>query len=112
MNKNTMNVIPQITFRGIPESDAVRTSIAESLSRLERYAPRPGIRDCHVVLEAPPGHHHKGSSFRVHLTIAVPGQEIVINHDREKQVAHADLYAALRDAFDIAARKLRDSPCR
>ena len=87
---------------------------------------------CRVIVEAPHRHHHKGQAFQIHIDLSVPGKQIVIkhapkqlaavklaegsvsenemveNHEASKQDAHADVYVAIRDAFDAAGRKLQD----
>ena len=39
---------------------------------------------------------------------SVSESEMVENHEASKQGAHADVYVAIRDAFDAAGRKLQD----
>ena len=39
---------------------------------------------------------------------SVSENEMVENHEASKQSAHADVYVAIRDAFDAAGRKLQD----
>ena len=39
---------------------------------------------------------------------SVSENEMVENHEASKQGAHADVYVAIRDAFDAAGRKLQD----
>ena len=48
-------------------------------------------------------HRHKqqGRPFNVRIALHVPGGELVVNRDR-----HADVYVALRDAFDAGRRQL------
>jgi hypothetical protein len=90
------------------------------------------ITSCRVIVEAPHRHHHKGKVYEVRIDLTVPGGEIVINHaptrlsalklsearDSEKELiethepskhaAHADVYVAIRDAFNAAGRRLQD----
>jgi hypothetical protein len=87
---------------------------------------------CRVTIEAPHRHHHKGKAYEVRIEIAVPGDEIVVNHalsrlkalklsergganndfveshDVHRHGAHEDVYVAIRDAFNAAGRKLQD----
>jgi cold shock CspA family protein len=120
----------QITFRNMPRSAAIEESIREKAEKLESYSDR--ILGCHVVVEAPHRHHHKGKAYLVRIDLTVPGGELVINrarkrlnpaklrdpelagqdfaesHEPSKHAAHEDLYVTIRDAFDSAARKLQD----
>jgi ribosome-associated translation inhibitor RaiA len=44
----------------------------------------------------------------VRIDIHVPGEELVVTRDGSKNPAHTDVYVAIRDAFDAAARQLDD----
>jgi cold shock CspA family protein/ribosome-associated translation inhibitor RaiA len=120
----------RITFRNMPPSLAIENNIREKAAKLESYYDR--ILGCHVVVEAPHRHHHKGKAYVVRIDLTVPGGELVVNrapkrldaaalrdpelagkdltetHKPGKHGAHADLYVAIRDAFNSAARKLQD----
>jgi cold shock CspA family protein len=120
----------RITFRNMPPSPAIESNIREKATKLDSYYDR--ILGCHVVVEAPHRHHHKGKAYMVRIDLTVPGGELVINRvpkrlnaaalrdpelagkdlteskEPSKQGAHEDLYVAIRDAFNSAARKLQD----
>ena len=117
----------QITFRNMPSSPAIENQIREKAAKLKVFYDR--ILNCHVTVEAPHRHHHKGKAYPVRIALSVPGPDIVVNHapkrldatpNREeepelsenhrpsKHGAHEDLYVALRDAFNAAGRKLQD----
>lgn len=78
----------------------------EHVERLERFHGR--ITGCHVVVEAPPAHRHKGAPFDIKIDLTVPGGEIPVRSERAEHEAHMDVYVALRDAFDSARRLLQD----
>ena len=87
---------------------------------------------CRIIIEAPHRHHHKGKAYQVSIDMTVPGGELVVNrapkrldatkttrpeelkndltenHEPSRHGAHEDLYVAIRDAFNVAARKLQD----
>ena len=44
----------------------------------------------------------------VNIRLSVPGEDIVINREPEKNPDHRDLFIAVRDAFDAAERQLED----
>ncbi|MBL6953668.1 MAG: ribosome-associated translation inhibitor RaiA [Alphaproteobacteria bacterium] len=95
-----------ILFRNMDHSAAVEADIRKKIATLERFADH--IVDCRVVVDAPHKHSHKGGLYDVHINIAMPGQDIVINRAGVRDHAHEDIYVAVRDAFDAAVRKLED----
>jgi ribosome-associated translation inhibitor RaiA len=120
----------KITFRNMPASPAIEDTIREKAAKLDSYYDR--ILGCHVVVEAPHRRHHKGKAYLVRIDLKVPRGELVINrarnrldaaklrdpesadtdlaesHQPSKHAAHEDIYVAIRDAFDSAARKLQN----
>ena len=125
-----MDIPLTITFRNMTPSASVEKQVREKAEKLGSFCDR--ITSCRVIVEAPHRHHHKGKAFQVRIDLSVPGKEIVINHapkqlaavkltaasasendlveshEASKQGAHADVYVAIRDAFDAAGRKLQD----
>lgn len=96
----------QIAFHGVDPSPAVEAKIRERVDRLEQFYDR--IVSCRVVVEAPHRHGHQGKLYRVKVLIGVPGRDIDAGHTGPKDHAHEDVYVAIRDAFDAAARRLED----
>jgi ribosomal subunit interface protein len=91
----------QITARDIEITDAIRADITKKAEKLDKYYDR--IMRCRVVLESPKRHQHEGKLYNVHIYITVPGGELMVKRDQDK-----DLYVAIRDAFQAARRKLED----
>jgi ribosomal subunit interface protein len=91
----------QITARDIEITEAIRADIAEKAAKLDKFYDR--IIRCRVVFEAPKRHQHEGKLYNIHVYITVPGGEIVVKREMNK-----DLYVAIRDAFQAARRKLED----
>ena len=96
-----MQVPLQITFRNFPRSEVVEARIRKNAAKLEEFYSR--ITSCRIVVEERDRHHHQGKQFTMRLDIRVPGHELAIDRDH-----HEDIYVAMRDAFDAAARKLED----
>ena len=120
----------QITFRNMPPSQAIEDNIREKTSKLESFYDR--IMSCRVIVEAPHRHHRKGKAYEVRIDLTVAGGELVINrspkrlkaaksalaespeakliesHEPSKHGARADVYVAIRDAFNAAGRRLQD----
>ena len=96
-----MEIGLQITARDIEVTDAIRADIEAKAEKLDKYYDR--IMRCRVVLESPKRHQHEGKLYNVHIYLTVPGSELMVKRDLDK-----DLYVAIRDAFQAARRKLED----
>ncbi|MDH4231532.1 MAG: ribosome-associated translation inhibitor RaiA [Nitrospirota bacterium] len=96
-----MEIGLQITSRDIELTDAIRADIEEKAGKLDRYYDR--IMRCRVVIETPKRHQHEGKLYDVHIYMTVPGGELVVKRELNK-----DLYVAIRDSFQAARRKLED----
>lgn len=125
-----MEIPLQVTFRHMPPSAAIETSIREKAAKLEDFY--DGIMAGRVMVEAPHRHHHKGKAYQIRIYLTVPGGELVVNrapkhldatrlmpsdtperdliesHEPSRHGAHEDVYVAIRDAFNAAARRLQD----
>ncbi|HEX7480328.1 MAG TPA: HPF/RaiA family ribosome-associated protein [Polyangiales bacterium] len=101
-----MQIPLEVAFKNVERSDAVEARIREKAQKLERFAEQ--ITSCRVVVEAPHHHQHHGHTYDVRIDIHIPGQELVVSGDGSKNPAHADVYVAIRDAFDAAVRQLDD----
>lgn len=96
----------EIRFHGIDHSDAIERRIRDKAAELERFS--DAITSCRVTIEPSHQHHHKGNLYALSLDIHVPGKEIVVSRNRERDHAHEDVYVAIRDAFNAAVRQLED----
>jgi len=102
----TMEITPQIRFRGMEPSAAVEAAVRERIARLQRFHKR--ITSCNVVIEAPHHHGRKGSVYHVLVDVTVPGREVVVGRERQENHAHEDVLVAIRDSFNAAQRRLED----
>lgn len=106
----TMQIPLHIDFQNMDRSEFVEKRITERVAKLEHHAEH--ITSCHVTVEAPHHHHHKGNEYRVRIVLHVPGQELVVSREPGTAGAHTDVYVAIRDAFDAAERQLKDRSAR
>jgi ribosomal subunit interface protein len=97
-------ITPQITLRDIPSSPAITSHVERRVHKLELFFER--VVDCHVVVEEPHRHSHKGKRFHVRINMHVPGKELVVSKNIED--AKEDVHAAIDDAFGDAERVLED----
>ncbi|MBX6322680.1 MAG: HPF/RaiA family ribosome-associated protein [Rhodospirillaceae bacterium] len=96
----------QVSFRNMDPSPAVEAHIREKVEKLSRFSGR--IIGCRVTVEAPRRRSPVGKLYNLRIEISVPGRDITVTHAGRKDPAHADVYVAVRDAFDAAARQLED----
>ena len=119
-----MQLTPIISFHGIQPSTALETEIRSRIDKLETYCPT--IVGCRVTVEVVHRHHESGNRFHVRIDLTVPGDEIVVTHEASLHATAQDLDAgsisrvaepnperkhalvAVREAFDIARRRLQD----
>lgn len=96
----------QITFHGMDPSAAVEQVVREKADKLSQFSDQ--ITSCHVTIDAPHKHHHKGKTYAVRIDLRVPDTEIVVSRDPAADHAHEDVYVAIRDAFDGLRRQLKE----
>ena len=96
----------QISFRHLQKSEAINEFVERRVLQLTRTTNR--LVGCRVLLDAPHHSHHKGNHYQVRIEMSVPRRSIVITRHPDKHVEHEDIYVALKDSFDAAARRLQD----
>lgn len=101
-----MEIPLQITFRGIPKSEAVEAKIREKVNKLERF--HSHIMSCRIAVEAEHQSHHQGNPYHIRIAITTPRKELVVSREHHDRQAHEDIYVAIRDAFNAATRQLED----
>jgi cold shock CspA family protein/ribosome-associated translation inhibitor RaiA len=119
-----MQLTPTITFRGVERTTALDTDILTRLRKLDAHHRR--IVDCRILVELVQRHHEVGNRYHVRIDLTVPGGEIVVSHEAGLHASAQDVEAkeltkvaeshperrharvAIREAFDIARRRLQD----
>lgn len=96
----------KIASRNFPVTEAMQSAIEKHTEKLEEFYDR--IERCEVVISSPHHHRNKGRIYHVKVKLSVPGSDVFINREAEKDSNHEDFYVALRDAFQAAERRLRD----
>ena len=118
----------QITFRNLTPSEYLEAEIRERAARLDTYYER--ILECRVLVELPHRHHRRGNRFHVRIELKVPGEDIVVTQEpspgpaidnaetedvalalrkaEEAVPVHKYASVAVREAFDVARRRLQD----
>jgi cold shock CspA family protein len=100
----------QITFKGINQSQAVEAAIRQRATRLERFSHQ--ITRCHVIVDMPHQHRHRGNHYAIRIDITTPSGEVFVTRDPSLDDSHKDFQSVLRDAFDAAARHLESDAQR
>jgi ribosomal subunit interface protein len=90
----------QITLRDIPRSPALEEAIRDRATKLERFF--ADIAHCRVSVGAADQARHRHGAINVRVELHVPGQAIVTFG------VNVDARAAVREAFDHAARQLQE----
>ena len=83
-----MQVPLQITFRGISQSDALRTQLHEKADKLQQYCDK--IIACQVVFEKPNHNHAHGDLYDTHVILTIPGKELVATHNGAEDAEKVD----------------------
>ena len=96
----------QISFRNMDPSPAVEAVVREKGGQARALL--RAHHSCHVTIEAPHRHHHKGKLYKVRIDVGMPGKDVHVNQEGPKNHAHEDVYVAIRDAFDAAVRQIED----
>lgn len=103
-----MNVPLNIAFHNMDVSEAVAARVAARAGKLAKLYNR--LVRCRVVIEASNRTNEMGKTYRVHIDLSVPGGNLVV--DRAPGQSDADLYLILSNAFDTAARRLKEYKAR
>jgi ribosome-associated translation inhibitor RaiA len=110
-----------VVFRNMRRRAAEESRIRERAEALAQRYKR--LERCRVVVEIPHRHHEAGNHYQLRIELAVPGNDIVIDHDSSRRARRADeaaprkssetgvarrrLEFAVQDAFEAAERRLR-----
>jgi hypothetical protein len=118
----------QITFHNMTASPDLEAAIRERVTALEAY--HPHIIGCRVLLDVPHSHRERGNPVHVRIEVALPGEDIVVNHEptlhgtledlgastRQKAAdvlgEHRHALVSIRDGFEVARRLLQDAARR
>jgi ribosomal subunit interface protein len=96
----------QVTFHGVPHSDAIDAYVRKRSAKLDTFSTR--ITACRVAVEAPHLHRHGGHGYKVRIRLTLPRGELVVSHAAAEKPTTLDAYAAIDHAFDQMGRRLED----
>ncbi len=119
-----MQVRPTVTFRGFHPFPGLEADVQRRIDRLTTYY--ASIVACRVLVELAHRHHESGNRFHVRIELTVPGEQIAVTHEHGLHATAQDTDAeratkqdetdperqhalvAVRQAFDVARRRLQD----
>jgi cold shock CspA family protein len=96
----------QVVFRDMAPSPVVQARAMELAQRLSRFHPR--LMHCRVIVAAPEHGHHRKRFYDVRIHLKLPSTTLEIGRGSQLKERNTNIYAALRDAFAAAARRLED----
>jgi len=95
----------RVTVRGMERSEALEETVLQRSQKLDQFFPQLIGLDVTIELDEHSKNH--GNHYTVKLVLQIPGNDIVIDHQRDEGA-----YIAVRDAFDAAERRLKDMASR
>lgn len=97
----------EIAFHNCSASPWVEEEVRKHLSKLEKLHDR--ITACRVSIEEN-GKQPAGHNFDVHVDLTVPGSALVVSRapKTKEGFGNPDLRLAIREAFRVAERQLKD----
>lgn len=101
-----MTIPVHISFRNMDPPLGAEERIRDRAAALTRFFPR--VTACRVVVERRHHRRRKGDLFHLHVSVTVPGAELVVSREPGQDHTHEDLLASIRDAFDEVRRQLED----
>ncbi|HZJ96005.1 MAG TPA: HPF/RaiA family ribosome-associated protein [Thiopseudomonas sp.] len=101
-----MQIPLEVTFRNAERSEPIEEAIRDRVDKLNRYFEH--IISCRVIVEVPNRTpQYDVLNHRVSVDISVPGEELVVSREPNKNDNFNDIYVTIRDAFDAAEQQLR-----
>lgn len=95
-----MKIPLEITTRKVTLTPETEELIREKAKKLDTF--HDGIIGCKVMVEVPHRSQRKGGDYNVRIDITVPGGELVVKREPDKE-----LHVAIVGAFEAAERQLK-----
>ena len=93
-----------VVFNNMEPSQAVEERVREKVARISKKFDR--LTHVRVVIDAPHRHQQRGKIYQVKIDLGIPGRANIVINTASDDHTHEDVYAALRDGFLAAERKL------
>jgi hypothetical protein len=99
-----------VVFHKVEPSEAVVARATQLMGKLLQGF--PVIMHGTMTIEGRHHHHHQGNLYHVAVRFHLPGGDVVVSHDPERNHAHEDLYVTMRDACGAARKQLAQAAAR
>ena len=97
----------QVSFVGMEPDEELRSLVREEVAALEKF--HTHITGCRVAIAGSETRHRQGQVHKVTIRITIPPRrEIVVNQSPGNEGRHHYPEATVRDAFEVARRRLED----
>jgi ribosomal subunit interface protein len=96
---------PSINFLNFPHSPVLEEHVSEKINKLNQFY--QNIMHCDVALILTQNKKHQGKLYNVRIKLTVPGEELSVTKPTDE-----DVYVAVRDAFQVITRRLREYSAR
>ncbi|WP_049622501.1 HPF/RaiA family ribosome-associated protein [Frateuria defendens] len=101
-----MTIPTNITFQGVPPSDALCADIHNHVRKLEHVAGDALL--CRVVVRMAEHSHRQGNRYSVHARLLLSGHEVEAGLMSESDQQHEDPYIAVANTFEALRRRTED----
>ena len=95
-----------IVFRHDCGSEPVKAFIEEMANKLNCF--NRFIQHCHVAIDQSNPDEHQKHRYLVSINLSCPGKTITIKHNSDKGDSHENLYIAIRVAFGMLYRQVKN----
>lgn len=94
-----MKLNADVVYRDLDASPSLNSAIYKKFAKLNRYT--DSILHSRIVLTSPHNHKSKGKLYRASIELGMKGAPLQVSQDAPS------VHIAVRDAFEIAERKLK-----
>lgn len=99
-----MEVPPEMAFRGVEPTDALKSRILDGIETLEGVY--PNLISCRSMIADETPDQTSGKSYRVRLEIGIPSKSVVVDQRHPEPDERASLEQTITEAFSVARKRL------
>jgi cold shock CspA family protein/ribosome-associated translation inhibitor RaiA len=99
-----MEVPPEMAFRGIEPTEALKRRILDGIETLEGVY--PNLISCRSMVADETPDQTSGKSYRVRLEIGIPNKTVVVDQRHPEPDERPSVDQTITEAFDVARKRL------